>query len=259
MLRRSRQRPPGASREVPSPSAFTGRTALLRIATSEAIPLQPCIVCPPCTRCTPGVIPTLAVFRRRPRRDLATSSAANVATPALACGRHDGRLTRGNRRGGATWSSLPLDDAPGVHTLRSLDPACRSAGCFHPTAPTCRSPERPSRLSDFRTPGDRPLFLRRAEAWPSRPPEESARNSRSRTFRLGSWVYAGRQAVPHGLRTRHGRYCPGLCLLQVCGHQPVCAPCLEFAARRQPRDFRFRVLTLLSFGGLSVSEMRGTF
>jgi hypothetical protein len=51
----------------------------------------------------------------------------------------------------------------------------------------------------FFSPGDRSPFLRRAVAWPSRPPEESARNGRSRTSRLGSWVCSGSQAVPRKL------------------------------------------------------------
>lgn len=52
---------------------------------------------------------------------------------------------------------------------------CRSAGCFHPPAPTCRSPERPSRLLRFSNSGRSAAFLlRRAEAGPAARLEESA-------------------------------------------------------------------------------------
>jgi hypothetical protein len=216
-----KRRPPGASREVPAPSAFSGRTALPRVATPEAIPLQPCAACPRCAIRTREGAPAPAVFRQRSRRDLATSSAANVASPALACGRHDGRLTRGIRLGGATWSSLPLDDALGVHALRSFYPGCRSAGCLHPTAPTCRSPKRPSRLSDFQTPGDR-SFLPASGRSMAQPPAfrscgttDHGRSGSAPGFLPAAKPCRWNPFVPSS------RYCLGLCLSQVCGHQPV--------------------------------------
>jgi len=147
-----------------------------------------------------------------------------------------GGKSLGSRLGGATWSSfgshrdqcrwepLPLDDAPGVHALRSFDPACRSDECFHSPAPTCLSPERPSRSLQFSNSGRSAAFF--SCVGPKLGPaarQKNLRNDRSRTFRLGSWVCSGSQAVPRGpLCPVAVRYCPGLCLSQVCGHQPVC-------------------------------------
>lgn len=71
-FRDTRRQPlPGASLEVRSPSAFAGRAALLRIATSEAIPLQRSIARGDARSC--GLPPTLAsrsrdLVRRKHRR-----------------------------------------------------------------------------------------------------------------------------------------------------------------------------------------------
>lgn len=213
-------------------------------------------------------MPTPAVFRRRSRRGLAISSAANVASPAyFACGRHDGRLTRGSRLGGATWSSLPLDDAPGVHALRSLDPACRSDECFHPPAPTCLSPERSSRSLLFSNSGRSAAFF--SCVGPKHGPAARQKKNLHGTAdheRSGSAPGFAPAVKP----CRAGHCAPSRPILPwalpLAGlRTPAGVPAPpRRETRRQPRDeascamcvaklFRFRVLTLTSFGGHSFS------
>jgi len=224
-------------------------------------------------------MPAPAVFRRRSRRGLAISSAANVASPAyFACGRHDGRLTRGSRLGGATWSSfgshrdewrwepLPLDDAPGVLALRSFHPACRSDECFHPPAPTCRSPERPSRSLRFSNSGRSAAFL--SSVGPKHGPAARQKNlygtaDHEHSGSAPGFALAGKPCRA-GHCARRGAILPwALPLAGMRTPAGVHAPPRR-ETRRQPRDeasyamcvaklFRFRVLTLTSFGGHSVS------
>lgn len=79
----------------------------------------------------------------------------------------------------------------------------------------------------FQTPGDRPFSPASGRSWPSRPPKK-LRFDRSRTFSSAAGNLAGSQAVPPGSFSSHrGRYCPGLCLLQVCGCGCARVPNLE--------------------------------
>lgn len=178
-----------------------------------------------------------AVFRRRSRRGLATSSAASVAWPALPVAATMGGDTQSGRRGGATWSSLPLDGAPGVLALRSL--GIRAAGPAPVSgrrSPTCRSPKRPSRRLVI-GPGDRSSRRRRAASLAQPPAREPADDGRSGTFRLGFWVCLAVQPLRAGsLYPKPPAYCPGLCLSQVCGHQPVRVPRLETRCTPSARE-----------------------
>jgi len=96
--------------------------------------------------------------------------------------------------------------------------------CFHPPAPTCRSSERPSRSLRFSNSGRSAAYLSHASGRSMAQPPARRICGTADHGRSDSAPGFAPAAKPcrAGLCTHRGRYCPGLCLLQVCGHQPVC-------------------------------------
>jgi len=148
-----------------------------------------------------------------------------------------GGKSRGSRLGGTTWSSFGFRSAQwrrnpdGSTTLLGfmpfavlILPAGQTDVSIRLRPPAFHPNVHPG-LCDFLTPGDRPLFSHASGRSMAQPParrrictERPITNVQARLLGLlRQSSRAARAIVPVAVR-----YCPGLCLLQVCGHQPVC-------------------------------------
>jgi len=129
--------------------------------------------------------------------------------------------------------------------------------------PTCRSPNVHPGSAIFSNTGRPAVFPASGRSWPSRPPIESAVRPVT-DVQPGFWVSRRQSSRAAGaLLLQSGRTALGFASRRFAGDSRHACRVSKFSARRQPREevpnatlrpaasFRFRFLTLLSFGGRS--------